>query len=406
MAVLYPDVLGDMVDARQRFEADGVQYVEQVSPSVIPPGGVARLDFWLQSCWEASVHLNLAIAWRRGVDIRLPEASLDVPLHPAEVAHLVIPIQAGPDLLPDTYRLSLRLKARPDMRCQRIRSREGSGALADSLLPYTVGLGLANSIGVGYSTTPRDRLEMSVRVERRGATSPSGDAPQEDCDLTPSLISHWILDDMVPQGRAQTWVNDRRPYILPGLELPLLSRVLMDETYERFERCGLELEIPEAMFVTKVLAWTARYFLQNPAWQDGLLVPAYALAFRHDLPTDNPSLLVARADYARLVRLASSATCGLLRRRLARDPWPAEELRAVGQFVSHRLEASYPLAVEFLYLPLVLGGLLVGRDLILPGESLEESYELIALAREKRAAALAENPELQDLLAKLLEEAT
>jgi hypothetical protein len=365
---------------------------------VIPPGGRTEIRFWLANCWEADASLRIAVSWPRGVAFRMADAGLDVPLRPAEVAELILPVHAGPDLPAREYRLSVRLSARPEVRCRRVRGQESAGALEGSLLPYTLGLSLASSIGVGYSATRRRRFEMPLRVEV-GADAPDTERGVQDHeDLTPTLVSHWLLDDWPPQGRAQKWVNDRRPYILPGLELPILFRVLMDETYERFGRAGLELEIGEALFVSKMLAWTVRYFLENPAWQDGLLVPAYALGLQHDLPTDDPTLLVARADYPRLVRLACALTFGLLRRKRGRDVWGMEEQRAVGEFVSQRLEASQPLSAEFLYLPLIVGGLLVSEALRLPGENLDESYALLASARQTREAVLSENPELGALL--------
>jgi hypothetical protein len=235
-----------------------------------------------------------------------------------------------------------------------------------------------------------------------GTAKPDGDQTPASQDLTPTLISRWIVDDWSAQHRAQQWVNDRRPYILRRLELTHLVRALVDESYERFARSGLELEIGEVLFAARVLAWTVHYLLDNPAWQDGLLVPAYAVGFRHDLPIDDPCLLVARADYPRLVRLASALTFGLLRRTLGRDVWDMREQQALGAFVSRQLETSHPLSAEFLYLPLVVGGLLVARELRLPDEDLQESYGLIALAREKREMALADNPDLQALLDRLL----
>jgi hypothetical protein len=402
MAIAYPDVLGDLVDARQRFEADGVQYVQRLVPPVIAQGATAHLHFWLQSCWEAGATLRVATMWSRGLALRMPEPSLDVPLRAAEVAELLLPIQAGPDLPPGTHRLSLRLRARPEVRCQRIRPRQATGALENSLLPYVVGLRLASSLGVGYSTTPRTQFDMPLRVVSPSEQASVGTAGGEGDELAPTLVSRWVLDDWPTQGRAQQWVNDRRPYILKGLELPSLFRVLMDETQERFRRSGLQLAIGETIFVAKILAWTVRYFLDEPSWQDGLLVPAYALAFQHDLPTDDPTLLVARADYARLVRLASALTFGLLRRRRGEDIWDMGEQRALAEFVSGRLESAKPLSAEFLYLPLVVGGLLVGEEVVLPGEKYAESRSLVAVAREGRQPEWADNAGLTALLDDLL----
>ena len=51
MSSEYPDVLGDLVEARQRFEVNGVHYVPALQPGTISPGETTALQVWLQSCW-------------------------------------------------------------------------------------------------------------------------------------------------------------------------------------------------------------------------------------------------------------------------------------------------------------------------------------------------------------------
>jgi len=142
--------------------------------------------------------------------------------------------------------------------------------------------------------------------------------------------------------------------------------------------------------------------LRSPDWQDAILVPAYTLAYRFDLPVNDPILLVARADYARLARLATSLSFGLLRQSLGRDPWSMEEQVAVGSLVADRAERGGPLPAEFLYLPLILGGLLIAGRVLMPGEQLAQSLRVLVQARQKRSDELRENPELIAILDRLL----
>jgi hypothetical protein len=134
-------------------------------------------------------------------------------------------------------------------------------------------------------------------------------------------------------------------------------------------------------------------------------MPAYSLAFRYNLRTDDPVMLICQADYARLARLAVSLSFGLLHRHLRREPWTHEEQLAVTDLVSERAERGGLLPAEFLYLPLLLGGILVAGEVSMPGEEMAQSLGLLGEAYEKRAADLAENPELTAIFQALLRQA-
>jgi hypothetical protein len=208
--------------------------------------------------------------------------------------------------------------------------------------------------------------------------------------------------DLTLEGRARRQVNDQRLYLLPKLTREALYLTFLEESQDRLRAAHLPLHMGEALTLARILTFAVDYFLQVPNRQDAILVPAYALAYRFDLPVDDPVFLVARADYARIARLAISLSFGLLRRRLGRDVWSVEEQRAVADFVAQRVEHGGPLPGEFLYLPLLLGGLLVADEVRMPGERIGQSLGLLIQAREKRAEDLAENPELVDLLDNLI----
>jgi hypothetical protein len=217
----------------------------------------------------------------------------------------------------------------------------------------------------------------------------------------PTFLSHWTVEQLTIQGRARKLVNDQRLYLIPQLSRQALFIAFLEESQARFKDAQLSLHMGEAIFLAKVLTYTVEYFLRLPDGQDAILVPAYSLAYRYDLPTNDPVFLVVRADYARIARLACSLSFGMLHQRHRREIWTLEEQTAVTDLVSNRVERGGSLPAEFLYLPLLLGGLMVADKVKLGNEDLAQSLELLGKARQQRAGELAQNPDLVALLDQL-----
>ena len=389
MSSEYPDALGDIVEARQRFDVNGVHYLLSLEPGTVSPGEPALLRAWLQSCWDVPTVVSLTIdlpvepaPWMTVIQRRT-----DVPLETGEVGEVTIPIATSPDTSPGEYTVLVTLGTKQEMRGLYVRGQKKQGLLGDSLLTFTTGMGLAATLGLGYKA--RTQAEQPLLLKVHGAAQ-RGQEP----DLTPTYRSHWTVADLAIQGKARHYVNDQRLYLLPKLTREALYRVFLEESRERLLDAGIELQVGEAIFLAKVLTFAVEYFLKRPAWQDAVLVPAYALAYRYQLEMDDPVFLIARADYARVTRLAISLSFGLLRQLLKRDAWTLEEQMAVADLVADRVERGGTLSVEFLYLPLLLGGLIVAQQVEMPGEDLKESLELVDQARQERRSELAENPEL------------
>jgi hypothetical protein len=397
MSLEYPDVLGDLVDARQRFEVNGLHYRLALRPATIAPGETTVLHAWLQSCWDVPLQTSITIHLpaRASATLSLAQATTQVPLEPAEVGEVRIPIAADPAIEPGEYRLPVTMGAKLETRGHYLRGQESQGHLGDTPLSFTTGMHLSATLGLGFVTHTQPEQELVLGIA--GAPRP-GPEP----DLTPTYLSHWTVEDMNLQARALRYINDRRLYLLPNITRQALYMAFLEESQERLHEAGLPLHMGEALFLAKILTYTFEYFFKRTDWQDAVLVPAYMLAFRYDLPTDDPVLLVCRADYARMTRLAISLSFGLLRLRTRRDLWIREEQLAVAELVSERVERGGLLPAEFLYLPLLLGGVLVSGEVQMPGEKPAQSLALLGQAFRKRATDLGENPQLVALFQELL----
>jgi hypothetical protein len=398
MSSEYPDVLGDLVDARQRFEVNGVHYMMALEPATIAPGETTTLRVWLQNCWDVPVQVAVTIylPTHPTPALSVIQTRTDVPLQAAEVGELSIPIACGAEGLPGNYAVSVSIGAKFETRGLYIRSQKTQGQLGETVLNFTTGTSLAAVMGLGFvaQTEPEQDLSLSVQGPPQPIPEP---------DLTPTFFSHWTVEDLPIQGKALQYVNDRRLYLIPQLTRQALFVAFLEESKERLKDAGLPLHIGEALFLAKILTYAVEYFLQEPDWQDIVLIPAYILAYRHNLPLSDPVFLIVRADYARIARLAISLSFGLLRRRLGRDVWTMEEQLAVADLVTDRVERGGILPVEFLYLPLLLGGLMVASEVQMPGEKLSQSMALLAQARQKHTADLAEIPELVAILDRLVQ---
>lgn len=399
MSLEHPDVLGDLVDARQRFEVNGLHYLLALRPATIAPGETTTLHAWLQSCWDVPMQASITIHFpaHSSTALSVVQATTDVPLEPAEVGEVCIPIAAAPAVEPGRYPLSVTLGTKFEVRGQYVRSQESKGQLGDTLFSFTTGMDLSATMGLGFVARTQPEQELALRLT--GAPQP-GPEP----DLTPTYLSHWTVEDMRIQAKALRYVNDRRLYLLPHITRQALYMAFLEESQERLREAGLPLHMGEALFLAKILTYTAEYLLKRTDLQDALLVPAYSLAFRYDLPSDDPVLLICRADYARMARLAISLSFGLLHLRTRRDMWTREEQVAVADLVSDRVERGGLLPAEFLYLPLLLGGVLVAGEVQMPGETAAQSLALLGQAYLKRTADLEENPELVALFQELLKQ--
>ncbi|HSJ57856.1 MAG TPA: hypothetical protein VLC95_11785 [Anaerolineae bacterium] len=400
MSTEYPDVLGDLTNARRRFEVNGVHYLAELDPPVVAPGEATSARVLLQSCWDVpvqvSVSLHLPANPPHAFSVIQPRT--DVPLEAAEVGEVRVPIATSAGLVPGRYPISLVLGASYESRGLYVRGQKGENRLGETLLTFETGMALSRTLGLGFVSQAVPEQVLPLEVE---GPAHSGPAP----DLTPTYLSHWTVQDLPIDGKARHQVNDRLLYIMPQITRQALYLAFLEESQERLRDAHLPLQIGEALFLAKILTFTVEYFFKRPERQEAILVPAFALAYRYNLQADDPVFLIARADYGRIARLATSLSFGLLRKRIGRDIWTIEEQVAVADLVADRVERGGVLPAEFLYLPLLLGGLMVAGDVQMPGEQAAQSLALFDQARQKRTEELAENPELVQLLKVLMKQA-
>jgi hypothetical protein len=403
VAIEYPDVLGEVIPAGQRYEAGAVQYVTSLSHEAVAPGEATELVLFLQSVVDVpmDVALKLSVPVRTGglrsrpSQLKIGETETTVPLNPAEAGELRIPIQTSAETPSTTYEIKLEIMGTPKASANRIRAQRSPGRLGETILRDTVGLGLASTIGVGFTAKSRNKLSFKLNV-----TGEEGNA--QEVDLAPTFTSLWTLEDWDFQHRAGQEISERRAHIVPELAPEAIYVPLLDESRRRCADAGIVLHVGEAISLAKILTHTVNYFMRNADLQDGLLIPIYMQAYLHDLPTDDATWLVTEVGYWRITRLAVALSFALAESALKRQPWLLDEQRALADLVVGNLESGQPLPVEFLYLPLLMGGALVTREVVMEGEDPQQTLQMLAQAKKERAedfaGEAAETSEMFDFL--------
>jgi hypothetical protein len=398
MALEYPDVMNDVTDARTRFESGPVQYLAEFQQGSATAGGVASFALTLQNVVDVPVHVDIRLALprlRRRLR-RLPRPAFEIAeprirltLGGSEVGQLVVPVRIQPQVDPGKYVFTVRVESMTEQKSSRTRPDHSDSRVGDLKIRYLQGLGITQFVSWGYRTekTGQQRVPLEV-LESTGQVY--------DTELGPRFSVLWTSEHWKLITSARQEVGERRLHAVSELRTSALYVAFMRESQETFAQSSIRLHVGEAIFVAKILAHTVGYLMSDVSWQDCLLIPIVAYARANEQPTSDMLWLVTQLGYVHVLELAIALSFSLVEQVLEREVWNVAEQIALRDFVVQCLSAGSPLPGEFLYLPLILGGLIVADELVLDREDVRQSLSLLMRARAERADWFADQ-ELRDL---------
>jgi len=391
MAVEYPDILGDVVEARQRWEVDGVQYMARLEPETIAPGQATTLSIALQSVLDVPITLRVAIDVPKGPHgLAIAQTQTNLTLEGGEVGRLNIPVQAPAQIRAGSYPIRLDLRGTATGRGQRTRSQQSRGHLPATPIKDTVGLELASTIGIGYSAKSNSRIPLKLTI--RGQPEPT------EVDLAPTFAEIWKFNDLELQVRATKEFNDRRIHIVKPLTRPVVFTAMLNESRQRFADSGVQLMMGEAVFIAKILTRTVEMFTADGELQEALYVPIFQRLLASNVPFDSPIWLLMKVGFEHVVNLAAALSFGLLHDYKKGPIWPLEEQRVARRFIVTQLTNRDALSIDLVYVPLILGGLLASDQVVMPGENMQESLDALSKAKASRLTELSQEDDQVILL--------
>jgi len=390
MAVEYPDIVSEYLDAETRYECGGVQIVPSLEPSILSLGGYALLILLVQNTMDAPVELLFQLdiptigTLRSSPVLEVAQGEVHASLEPAEVGSLFIPIKTTDDARQGEYKIRLGVQAKSLGPPERVRSSESAGRIDRDLLPDVVGLDLGRVLGVAYHEQSTSKFSVPVVVQ--GTAAEEGEQPS----MAVKFESLWKKENMEFQHRAVLEVNSRRAEILKQMATEPLYVALYAEMRKRFKQANVSMHTGEAIGLGKILAYTVRSFMDNSQMQDGLLVPIWETAEEMGVSTMDPLQVLRSVGLGHVVRLSVAVSFSLIAQVYSEQPWSLEERRSLTEFISEKLDTGEPLPIEFLYIPLLAGAAIIWPQLVLEGEDASESLQLLQKAKAARVGVFAD----------------
>ncbi len=387
MADTYPDIMGEFIDAPQRFETSGLQYAGHFDPVTVTPGIVSNLFVFLQNTLNAPLGVNLKVevpktgGFFRGskpvLEVKRPV--IQIKMAEGEAGLLTLPFITTESYETGKYEVVIEPKIATQGKGERIRPPKSQSKLGQSpLLDNVTGLGLVGALGATYAETSAKKGTFPLEIA--GELQVTERAPR----LDHAYQTIWTPEAMGFLKQALHEIQLRDARLKDDLTPEALYAALYSETTFRFADAGLPLRIGEAITLAKILTYSCQFFLSQPSRRRGLLVPIWERALDAGIDTSNALQVIRNAGYGHILKLSIAISFGLVAQAIGRQPWSLEERQGVTEHIVENIEIGENTDVDFLYLPLLMGGTLISGQLVLDGENAKESLALMRKAREAR----------------------
>ncbi len=386
MAISYPDAIGEHVDTPERFATNGLQYTGYFEPAIIAPEQVSNLYLFVQNAvntpLKVSIKINLPQSGgflRSGKTLLAVETDeFDLEFTPGEAGLLTIPVTTTEHITEGKHNVTIEVKASSQKGSNRVRPVESISKLDNQLIDSPVGLNVVGSLGSTYTEKAVKKATFSVQVA--GEPDPPERAPQTEHSYDPI----WTEEEFKYFNQAVKELNLRQVKLKNELNPEKLYANLFGETTIRFADAGLPLRIGEAILMAKILTYSCQYFLGNPNRRNGLLVPIWEQALAQQVDTTDSLNVIRTIGYHHILRLSVAMGFGLIAQEIGKQLWPLEERQAVGNHIADSIEIGESLDSDFIYLPLLIGGIQIAKKLKLTGEDVNHTLALVQKAKNTR----------------------
>lgn len=425
----YPDFLG-LITKGARANIGVVQAALAVRPRVVRAGKPFEVILLLQNAADVDVDAIVTLtlpemdAQRQRGAFMTKTKRLVVGMAAAEFGYAVMPASSLPTTAPsDSYRLAVEVDAKPLRKPRRIREAEGGGPVDLDLLPPSAQAEIEMLRGLSYAThrskLGRGPLELTFGLISGGIS--------KIAELKPGWVSVCRLIDY---GDARPLLHQYRDLLLTTVLLRLrraeLYKPLLETVKARFKEAGFPLHEPEAALIAKLLtiileysaptqtghgyASAGRYAIVPlletdpltleqaptlPHWLQGML----RLIDRDARVADHTTQAITRLVFDDLLYDAAVYGFELVEAESGVNLGSPAEVAAYARALVTALRDRSGLDFNRVYLPLVLGGILINEQMPISKDAPADLLRAVAANAEQRAAeAASEDDDLANLI--------
>lgn len=419
-SVNYPDILG-AITGGARTNIGVAQAALAVRPRVPRAGRPFEIILLLQNASDVDVdvtttlHLPETDAKKQRGTFVTKNTRLIVGLAPAEVGYVVLPATTLPHTAAsDMYKISVEIDAKPLQKARRVREPEGGGSFSLDYLKPEARQQVDGLRSLAYST--------SKRLGRSVLEAPLNLMPGtlgQMTDFKPGWVS---ISKLVDYGDTRPMLHRYgdllRTMVLPRLKRHELYPSLLEATRQRFGEAGFALQPAEAVLITKLMTIILEYASPNetahgyiaagkysvvplidhnpltletppdlPHWLQGMM----QLIDRDARVAEQPVLAVTTLLYEELLFDAANHAFELIERETGEDMGSPAETEDYARSLVSMIRAHGGLDFNRVYLPLVMGGIMINDKMPVSKESPYDLLRSLAAAMQERAVQLGED---------------
>jgi hypothetical protein len=410
----YPDVYAH-ITSTPRLNMGVAQVALATRPRIVRAGRPFEVIMLIQNAADVAVDVTVKLhipekdaAGQKGKIIAGAER-LVVGINPAEVGYVTLPLATMPDTaVGDDYIIGMELNVKPLERPQRVRLPEGGGNFDPRQVSREAREQLEQLKALKFSTQKRGLLRSSILETRFSILEGKLGTPLE---LKPGWVSLWTLDNqddielLLDKYMDVLW---RR--VLPVLKRDRLYEPLLARTVERFEKAGYPLSEVEASALAKLLTLVVEFggageqsaqvgpaageydiyaLIKNRRTRAGSThvklfedeepspanLPRWCKAFLRALARDDrvarvPTKAIPYFAYDDLVHDALMFSFRIIERDVGEDLGNEEEMQNYAEMVVQKLGKLGELGFSYVYMPLMLGAVLMADQSLVGDERL------------------------------------
>jgi len=417
--VNYPDILG-YITGGARYNAGVAQVALAVRPRVVRAGRPFEAILLIQNASDAEVDVTAVLQIPQQDAKKKPNrfiarsTRLVVGLRPAEVGYVVLPVNCLPDTaISDGYKIGMSIEVKAVGKPGRIRASDGGGTVTLEYLTDKTLTQMDALKKLTYSTSRRGLMGAVLEAPFNVLSAQIG----QMVDLKAEWVSLWRMSDyrddrllMEQYGRVIA------EQVLPRLKREALYPPLLERTQRQFAESGYALEAAEAHYITKLLVLllemaapeedTYDYLgddfynvsllfkrglpeggeaLTLPSWCKGMLKAIEGNAHAAERPAD----VLAGDGYDELLRDAIHHGLHMVARATGEDMGSEQDIHEYAERLIGRIRSGKPtLTFDDVYLPLVLGGIIVYDRVILANEKVGEQLTELSRVIKSRYAEI------------------
>jgi hypothetical protein len=430
----YPDILG-YITGGARHNANVAQVALAVRPRVVRAGRPFEAILLIQNAADVDVDISVTLqlptedAKKKPNRFIIKADRLRVGLRPAETGYVTLPITCLPDTASsDSYKITMGIDIKPLGKARRVRAGEGGGEVALEYLNDETITKMNDLKKLSFSTTRRGLIGTTLEAPFNILSAEIGRLT----DLKAGWMSLWRLSDYRDDRLLLAQYRDiLETKVLSQIKRMTVHAPLLQTTQERFQKAGYKLEQTEAHYIAKLLVHMLEmaapiedtydylgddYYnvtltlkkggpaegpLQLPAWCKGMLKAIETSASA----ADQPAKVFATLLYDELLRDAIRHSFHMIAKATGEELGSDAERRDYAEQLIGKIQSGQP-ALTFgdVYMPLVLGGVIIYDRAVLKTEKIGEMLtELSRLVKSRYAEVNADNEMVYHMAEQLID---